>query len=103
VLRNDVLTPVNSINAFSEQLLAMPHNSDERRMAELFSDIQAQSDRLQTLVRDIVGVGDAFSFHVASHHGLRPSRINPESLVHEVMDDFRSSMQHAEIQEAQRS
>jgi signal transduction histidine kinase len=81
-LRNEVITPLNSINCLAQVIRSKAHGpsgSYEEHIAEIIS----YSDRLRTLMRDLLNIGEVWSVH-------RPpiDRCMPRQLVEEVVGNF---------------
>jgi len=92
-LRNDVLTPINSINSFAQLLsteAVSKHPSSN--YDELLKSIVIQSNQLRTLMRDIVNVGEFFETTVAARDNVRPT-----DLVADVVHNLSYTARHSRV------
>lgn len=92
-LRNDVLTPINSINSFAQLLM---RDSRESRLTSNHDDLLAgivnQSNQLRTLLKDIMDVGESLQTSVPAQASVRPT-----DLVAEIIANLTYKMRHSAV------
>lgn len=94
-LRNDLLTPINTINSFAQLLSKCDMTMAEPTFRELLTGILAQSTQLRTLLRDIVNVGHLVDS--ATRTRAEPDRIKPSALVKDVLGNLNYTARHAHL------
>jgi signal transduction histidine kinase len=94
-LRNDLLTPINTINSFAQLLSKYVAPTAQPTFRELLAGILTQSTQLRALLRDIVNVGHLVD--ASTRTWAEPDRIKPSALVKDVLGNLNYTTRHAHL------
>lgn len=94
-LRNDLLTPINTINSFAQLLSKCDVQTAGPTFRELLSGILTQSMQLRTLLRDIVNVGHLVDS--STRIWAEPDRVKPSALVKEILGSLNYTTRHTHL------
>lgn len=94
-LRNDLLTPINTINSFAQLLTKHDTPKAEPSFRELLTGILTQSSQLRTLLRDIVNVGYLVDASTRAEAGS--DRVQPHALIKDVLENLNYTARHAHL------
>ncbi len=86
---HELRTPVSIIKGFSETLIDDYENLSEKQRRKFLSKIQRNSERLNSLIEDLLSLARLDAQDVA----LDKQKLNLSELINQIGEDFKSSLQ----------